>query len=111
MKQHIKYREAGFAALEALLVLVVVVVVGVVGYRLVKRNQSASVSTVPVTQATPKIDASKVGTTSGIDQLTTADSSDEATVDKKYESTEQADATATKTAQSNVGGAYNESSL
>jgi competence protein ComGC len=94
MKQ-LKYAP-GFSAVEALIVLVVVSVLGLGGWLLLRHDDNTSTA---------------AGSTAAIDELTAQDADSEAALDSRYatddlQSAQNADAEA-----SNLGDAYNESSL
>ena len=108
--------QKGFSSVEILLGVLVLVVIGGAGYTVMQKNlkttESNSTSETPVVAAPKsKVDTTKVGTTAGLDQLTTLDQTAENSVDAKYEATEKTESTSANTAIKNVGGAVNESAL
>ncbi len=122
-----KKGQKGFSAIEGLLVLAIVGAVVFVGWYIyhVKHNprtslnksssaSQADTTSTPVaasgTQQTPTISSSP-GTTSSIDQLTQQDSQSESAINTKYESSDQSTVNNANSAQSNLGGAYNESTF
>jgi len=110
-------KEHGFAAIEA--VLIVVIVAGIVGagawvYSQRKTNKTPASSAVTTPAATPAaatIDPSKVGTTTGIDQVLTAESQSESQADDKGSATVTGTTGSTNSSASNIGDSYDESSF
>jgi hypothetical protein len=113
--------EHGFSHIEGFLVVLVLVVIGGVGYSVIHRSHkvnsetSKPAVTTPVsstTQTTPAAQPlSTVGTTQGIDSLTAQDAGSESSIDSKHSNSDQTTTQSANGAASNVGGAYNESSI
>ena len=104
MRVHQQTGASGFTAVEAVLVIVVLAAVVGVGIFVVHREHAAN--TTANTQA-----AAPAGTSASVDQLTQQDAQTEAAVDGQGDSQVQQDALSANSAVSNVGGAYNESTL
>jgi hypothetical protein len=106
----------GFSTVEALLLVLVIVVVGGAGYMVLKRsktNNDAVSTPVESSVAANKttVDANKVGTTTGVDQLTAIEQTSENSLDTKYEGSEKTDSTSTSKSANDIGGAYNEANF
>ena len=97
---------AGIATAEMVMVLVVVAALIGIGAYVLHRNLAAKTSTTAST-----INAPAGGTTESIDQITANDAATEQQADKNADSRMQQDATSANSAVSNVGGAYDESTL
>ena len=94
MKKGRFIQQKGFSSIEILLGILVLVVIGGAVFTVMHKNSTtkeASDSTSTPAVAAPKatVDASKVGTSTGIDQLTTLDQKSEDSVDAKYEASEK----------------------
>lgn len=92
-----------------------VVGIGAVGYLTAHRFMTQSSSSVASTHTTPAAQqqaapaAPALGTTASIDSLTAEDASSEASINAKYEQSDQSAAQTTDRAAANVEGAYDES--
>lgn len=110
MTKHDNGSQRGFAGLEVMLLIVIVAVIAGIGFWVQRRNGNDKTQT-SLSQGSQAVDPSKAGTTEGIDQLMQASVQSEESIDAKNLTSEQADASSTNTAQKNIGGAYDESSL
>ena len=102
---HMTTTERGFSHIEGLLILVVLVVIGAVGYGVMLHGHTVASVT------TPTKTLSTVGSSQNIDNLTTQDASSESSIDSKYSTSDQTTSQSANNAASNVGGAYDESTL
>lgn len=104
-----KGRAQGFAVVETLLILVIIAgIVGIGAYVLRQKNNANSTLS---SSTAPAVTSAPAGTTAAIDQLTQQDAQAETSVDSAADAAAQQAATSANSAVSNVGGAYNETSL
>jgi len=115
---HARYRNRGFALVEAvLIVLVIAALVGIGAYVVQHRTSTLNSSSTGNTSASNNGSGSNSsavpanGTTASVDALTQADANSESGVDTKADTQAQQDAGSANTAVSNVGGAYNETTF
>ncbi len=101
--------QTGFAMVEAVLVLIIIGLVVGVGYW-VTTQKNATKTTASSATPTGQVTA-KTGTTAAIDQLTKQDAQAETAINAKEDSSDQSNAQSTNSALTNLGGAYNETSL
>ncbi len=101
--------ERGFSGIEALIIVVIVGVLGGVGYWVYSQNHKKTPISSSIQTSTPTIKLD--GTTQSVDNLTNQDANMEASIDGKYENTEQSTARAANQAAQNIGGAYDESTF
>jgi flagellar basal body-associated protein FliL len=95
-------------ALVEIAVTVLVLAVVIAGGVYVMNHRSVTPSSTNTSTTTP---AAQTGTTASIDQITQNDANTEQQADGSADAQTQQDALGANTAASNVGGAYNESTL
>lgn len=107
-----KDNSAGFAAVEAVLIVVIIAVIGGVGAYVLKQNNAAnhSLSSASHADNTAAIPVS-AGTTASIDQLTQLDAQSETDAYTAGDTQTQTNTSDANSAVTNVGGAYDETSL
>lgn len=111
--------EAGFVMFEAVLVVVVVAVIVGVGYYVIHNHRTtttpvANSTTSNSNSSTPNLSnqpTAPLGTTTSIDQITEQDEQSEAGIDNGADSVAQQQAVSPNSAISNLGGAFNASTL
>ncbi|MBC7546785.1 hypothetical protein H7171_03510 [Candidatus Saccharibacteria bacterium] len=111
--------EQGFSVIEGLLAVVVLVVISGVGYSIYHRSHSVASTGKASTSSSPAatVDASAaqsiapIGTTASVDNVTVQDANSESGIDAKHASSDQSSSTNSDGAATDVGGAYNESTL
>jgi len=103
--------QAGFGAVEGLAVFVIVALIGAASFYVMKNKSVTENQDTTIAAKNTAVDATKVGTTTGIDQLTELDSQSENTTDSKYQSSEQQSAASDNASLKAVGGAYDENSF
>ncbi|HEV7453717.1 MAG TPA: hypothetical protein VGO07_00490 [Candidatus Saccharimonadales bacterium] len=103
MNKHLK----GFSVVELLVIVVIVGLVGAGGYVVYNRNHNKK----PVTLNAPVNNNAPAGSTQSIDEITANDQNEEDSIDAQHANTDQSAAQSTNGAASNIGGAYDESSL
>ncbi len=105
----------GFSVVETFLILVVIGIIGGAGYwvftqrKTVKPAANISQSSQQVS-STPAIDPKQVGTTTGVNQVTSQELKDEESSDSSSVNGYKSSALSTSTAQNNIGDSFNESS-
>jgi len=105
-------RQHGAAAFEVLAAIVVLVLIAGAGAYVVHRDHNSSKTTnLGTLSSDGQATAAKPGTTSYIDEVTQQAAATEQNTDNSYDSQYQQAATSANTAMSNLGGAYNESTL
>lgn len=102
--QRIKDKSAGMALVEAAVAVLVLGVIVAGSMYVINHRPASSSSTTNTVTAQP-------GTTASIDQLTQNDAQTEQQASTKADAQVQQDALSANSATSNVGGAYNESTL
>lgn len=101
---------SGFALLGILLILVVIAAAGAIGaYVWQHRANTATQNNTASTTGT--VPTAAAGTTAHVLQLTQSDAQDESKIDSGADTQAQQDAQSANAAQSNVGGAYNETTF
>lgn len=100
-------RQQGFSVVAIVLVLAVLATVAGTGYVVYSRTASKSGDTASQTTTVPASNSP----TSSIDSITQNDASGESKIDSQYSNSDSTAAQSASPAASNVGGAYNESSL
>ena len=110
MKQHSR-SQAGFGAVEGLVIFVIVALIGTAGFYVMKNKTTTENTDTTISAKKTTVDASKVGTTAGIDQLTSLDDQSEGATDAKYQISEQQAASSDNASLKAVGGAYDENSF
>jgi hypothetical protein len=114
-----KNNEQGFSVLEGLLVVVVLVVISGVGYSIYNRSHtvasagnaamtSSSATGIAPTTAQP---IAPLGTTANVGDLEAQDANSESNIDSKHSNSDQSSAADTANTATDIGGAYNESTL
>ncbi|HVS58756.1 MAG TPA: hypothetical protein VHD60_03385 [Candidatus Saccharimonadales bacterium] len=106
--------QAGFAFIEALLVLVVIGLLVGVGLYVAKQRQnvnSLSASTLGTSQDQKTKVTAKPGTAANVTELVEQSAQDEASISSQNDNAETQAALSANTAASNLGGAYDESTL
>lgn len=101
--------QKGFSMVEAVLVVVIVAAIAGVGLYVMKQKQQTN-KTVSSNSAATHANPPQ-GTSASVDQLTQQDAQTEAGVDHAADNQTGQDATSANSAVSNLGGAYNETSL
>jgi cytoskeletal protein RodZ len=105
----VRQGQGGFAMLElVVLVILVLALAGVGLYIAHKRHATTPMAATSNGQTTA---AAKPGTTSSVDQITTQAAASEQNSVDSYDTEYQQAATSDNSAMSNLGGAYNESTL
>jgi competence protein ComGC len=112
-------KQGGFGLVEGLIIVAVLAVISIAGITLMNRNKKenasmAAVSTAQKDSSTSNpvaVDANKVGTTDGIDQLTNLDQSSESSIDTKHSDIVKSQVTSSNSSNNNISGAYDESTL
>jgi Tfp pilus assembly protein PilE len=101
----LKTHQKGFTAIEGLLVLVMIIAALAIGFYVKGHNSVKN----PTSSSSAK--ATTVGTTDAIDQITQQDAQAESSINAKYDASDQSAAASTNSAESNLGGSYDEASL
>ena len=113
MANRTKITNSGFIAIEAfvaVIILVLIIGAGIFVFKKHKNNSLANTAS-PLATIPATTDVAKVGTTSGVDANSSQEATDEASINTKHASAEQTTAASTKSAATDIGGAYNESNL
>lgn len=101
--QNRRVQSAGMVPVDAIIAIVVVAAIVGVGVFVIQHRQTPSTaSTIPSVTA---------ATSASIEQLTQGDAQAEQQADKNADTQSERDATSANSAVSNVGGAYNETTL
>lgn len=102
---------SGFALLGMLLILVVIVAAGAIGVYVWQHRTNTTTQNNTTASTTGTAPTAAAGTTAHVLQLTQSDAQDESKIDSGADAQAQQDAQSANTAQSNVGGAYNETTF
>lgn len=103
-----KKENAGFAVIEATLAIIIIAaILGLGLYVMKQRNTSSSINST----SSALVPQAQAGTTASIGQLTQIDAQNEAGVDSSGDNQTQQNVSSADSAISNVGGAYDETTL
>jgi len=114
--------EAGFSMIDALLVLVIIGILVGVGAYVYKQNHknvmsptaaasTTATTTSPGSASSTNSSTNQTGTTAYINQLTQQEAESESSITSQNDNAESQAALSANSAATNVGGAYNESTL
>lgn len=104
--------QGGFSVVETSLVILIVAAVASIGWWVYNQQSRNLVeNTTSVNRSAQAVDASKVGTSSGIEQLTQFDSNSEEALSRREDTAEQTFVLTTNSADRSVGSSFDESAL